>query len=88
MGKEFVPNTYVAERLALIVDLQKHAEQDIHKIMNILCVIRDMLDDPKYQEEVDANERMLHAFLTRKRLGMPVTFNALEREFLGKWLNK
>ena len=53
------------------------AEQDIHKIMNILCFIRNTDDENERQRA----EKMIHAFVIRKKLGESCNFRQLEEEF-------
>lgn len=85
MNEEF--DTRVPERLKLIIDLEKYSHQEQHAVSNWLCAIRDIGDEasPDSTEQIDALERMLQAFITRKKLGNPVTAKGIEREFLGKW---
>jgi hypothetical protein len=71
------PAKNVIERYDLIIGAGNYSAAECHDIAKWLCAIRDFED----QNTVAEVERMLQAFINRKRLGTPVTTKALEREF-------
>jgi hypothetical protein len=71
------------ERLALIVEAGRYAEGEIHDISKFLMVSRDFgeSDDPHDHAIAEKAEKILNAFIHRKRMGIPVTFKKLRWEF-------
>lgn len=73
----------IGERSAIIVAAGKYAEAEIHDINALLCAVRDFgeSDDPKDHIVAEKAEKILQIFITRKRLGTPVTIKKLRKEF-------
>ena len=65
-------------RIELIRQSEKWAEGEIHHIANIVCYLRDADDNDPMKEKA---EKMLQAWLVRKRLGIPVVFKQISEEF-------
>jgi len=68
------------ERYNLIIQAGKYSDGECHAISKWLCFIRDINDEVKIQ----LVEKMLQAFINRKKLGIPVTIKKLEKEFIPK----
>lgn len=69
----------IGGRLTLIMDAEKYSAGESHDIAKWLCGIRDFEEaDPFLCQKI---EKMLRAFINRKRMGEPVTTKHLEEEF-------
>lgn len=75
---EHLKDNLVVKRLNQIqLECDKFSEAEIHHVANVLCYIRDTHDDHMRSQA----EKLIHAFVTKKKLGEPVVFKKLQEEF-------
>jgi len=71
----------IHEEVALFVEGEKYAEQDVHHIKKWFCFLRDSNHDPEVAEDREKVITMMRAFIARKKLGTPIVIKELEKEF-------
>ena len=69
---------YVEQRLAgLLMTPDKYSREDLHKVKNCLCFIRDCV----ILGDAESAEKFLAEFIRRKEAGIPVDATKLELEY-------
>lgn len=66
-----------SRRLEQIVSAGNYCAAEVHDIAGVLCFIRDTDSDTERENA----ESLLRAFITRKKLNIPVNFKHLKEEF-------